>query len=152
VKLSRFFTIGAFILLAVNSREGFAHGRGYWRVAPPPGFSLYFGFPYGYPRYYRPYPYPPYYPYYPPAYPVPAPPPVYIEPHRRNPAYGSRYWFYCSSSGSYYPRVTACPEGWQTIRPYPDGRVPGYWYYCDEPAGYYPYIRQCYRPWRQVMP
>jgi hypothetical protein len=143
MKLGRFFSISAFILLSVNSGEGFAHGRGYWSVGRPPGFSLYFGFPYGYPPYYRPYLYPPHYSY---------SPPVYIQPPRSSPAYGDQYWSYCPSSGSYYPQATVCPEGWLTVRPYPDGQVPGYWYYCDEPAGYYPYVGQCSRPWRQIVP
>jgi hypothetical protein len=148
MKLSRFFTISAFILLSVNSREIFAYGRGYWGVwGRPPGFSLYFGFPHGYPPYY-----PPYYYNSPPVYQAPPPPPVYIQPPGRNPAYGARYWSYCSSSGSYYPQATVCPEGWQTVRPCPDGQMPGYWYYCDEPAGYYPYVGQCSRPWRQIIP
>jgi len=26
-------------------------------------------------------------------------------------------WFYCRSSGQYYPYTQACPEGWQAVRP-----------------------------------
>ncbi|WP_415035409.1 hypothetical protein [Azonexus sp.] len=26
------------------------------------------------------------------------------------------HWFYCRSSGQYYPNTQACPEGWVTIR------------------------------------
>jgi len=146
---SRYITATVLLFLSVNSMEVLAHGRGYWGGWGRPGFSFYFGLPYVYPPYYRPYIYPPYY--YPPAYQVPSPPPVYIEP-RRNPAYGSQNWSYCPSSDTYYPNVSECPEGWQAVRPYPDGQAPGYWYYCDEPAGYYPYVRQCYRPWRLTTP
>ena len=27
-------------------------------------------------------------------------------------------WFYCRSSGQYYPYTQACPEGWQAVRPH----------------------------------
>ncbi len=26
-------------------------------------------------------------------------------------------WYYCNSSGSYYPYVRGCPEGWQPVAP-----------------------------------
>ncbi|WP_374087736.1 hypothetical protein [Methylomicrobium lacus] len=148
MKLGRYTTAGVLLLLAACSIDALAHGGVYWGWGHP-GFSFYFGVPFLYPPYYyRPYPYQPYY--YPPAYQLPVPP-AYIEP-RRNPAYGAQNWSYCPSADGYYPNVTDCPEGWQSVRPYPDGQAPGYWYYCDEPAGYYPYVGQCARPWRQINP
>ena len=26
-------------------------------------------------------------------------------------------WYYCGSSGQYYPYTNACPEGWQVFAP-----------------------------------
>jgi hypothetical protein len=43
----------------------------------------------------------PVYPYYPPDYTPYAVPPS--------------YWYYCSSSGAYYPSVSSCPEPWVTV-------------------------------------
>ncbi len=47
-----------------------------------------------------------------PVYAAPAyvPPPVYSAP----PARGD-IWYYCGSSGQYYPYTNACPEGWQAV-------------------------------------
>jgi hypothetical protein len=43
-----------------------------------------------------------------------APAPVYSAPPRPIQAdYGT--WYYCGSSGQYYPYTNACPEGWQAI-------------------------------------
>jgi hypothetical protein len=43
-----------------------------------------------------------------------APAPVYSAPPRPMPAsYG--VWYYCGSSGQYYPYTNACPEGWQAV-------------------------------------
>lgn len=36
--------------------------------------------------------------------------------HRAPPPPGNN-WFYCRSSGQYYPYTQACPEGWQAVRP-----------------------------------
>lgn len=44
-----------------------------------------------------------------PAY-VPAPRPVQVAPE-------SGSWYYCGSSGQYYPYVRYCPEGWQQVMP-----------------------------------
>lgn len=44
-----------------------------------------------------------------PAY-TPPPRPVQIQPET-----GS--WYYCGSSGQYYPYVRYCPEGWQAVMP-----------------------------------
>lgn len=42
------------------------------------------------------------------------PAPVYSAPPRPMPAdYGT--WYYCGSSGQYYPYTNACPEGWQAV-------------------------------------
>jgi len=153
MKFSRLMTVSVLVLWSASSLDADAHGgiRFYGGGWQHPGFSFYFGLPYLYPPYYyRPYVYQPYY--YPPAYQVPSPPPASIEPPGRNPAYGAQNWSYCPSADSYYPTVTECPEGWQSVSPYPDGMEPGYWYYCDDPAGYYPYVGQCYRPWRRLNP
>lgn len=47
--------------------------------------------------------------YRPPVY-VSPPPPVQAVPNNGN-------WFYCGSSGQYYPYVRYCPEGWQEVMP-----------------------------------
>jgi hypothetical protein len=51
------------------------------------------------------YPFYPYYPYYgyPPYYGPTAPPPG--------------VWYYCPAYGAYYPYVSECPSGWQTVQP-----------------------------------
>jgi hypothetical protein len=64
------------------------------------------------------------------AYNYYAPPPVYYQPTPRviytppyvapvapPPAVAS--WYYCASSGQYYPYVRHCPEGWQAVMPTP---------------------------------
>lgn len=40
-----------------------------------------------------------------PPRPLPAPPPA------------AESWYYCGSSGQYYPYVRHCPEGWQAVMP-----------------------------------
>lgn len=45
-----------------------------------------------------------------------APAPVYAPPPPQpvpQPAYN--VWYYCNSSGQYYPYTNACPEGWQAV-------------------------------------
>ncbi len=44
--------------------------------------------------------------------PPPPPRPVYVLPPQ---AAGN--WYYCRSSGQYYPYTTACPEGWRAVAP-----------------------------------
>lgn len=61
-----------------------------------------------------------------PVYPFPdpyTPPVVVVQPPPANtqttappPA---QYWYFCSSSNSYYPYVSSCPEGWQSVPAYP---------------------------------
>ncbi len=42
--------------------------------------------------------------------------PVYIEPPANAaPAPSAHTWYYCGSSGQYYPYTQACPEGWQAV-------------------------------------
>ncbi len=42
--------------------------------------------------------------------------PVYIEPPANAaPAPSANIWYYCGSSGQYYPYTQACPEGWQAV-------------------------------------
>lgn len=53
---------------------------------------------------------------YAPAYAVSTSPQAYVE-QSPGPAEQPSYWYYCSSSKSYYPYVTECPEGWQQVAP-----------------------------------
>jgi len=39
-----------------------------------------------------------------------APPPVFTPP-----VPPERLWYYCESSGQYYPQVRYCPEGWRAV-------------------------------------
>jgi len=60
-------------------------------------------------------------PYY--AGPVYQPQPVYVEqpPESASPVPPpASTWYYCGSSGMYFPYTKACPEGWQAVpaRPY----------------------------------
>lgn len=43
------------------------------------------------------------------------PAPVYSAPPRPMPPAGYDTWYYCGSSGQYYPYTNACPEGWQAV-------------------------------------
>ena len=44
------------------------------------------------------------------------PAPVYVPPARSYPpAQPANTWYYCGSSGQYYPYTNACPEGWQAV-------------------------------------
>ena len=45
-----------------------------------------------------------------PVYVAPPPRPVQVLPDSGN-------WYYCGSSGQYYPYVRHCPEGWQEVMP-----------------------------------
>lgn len=51
-----------------------------------------------------------------------APAPVYSGPVYAPPAAAysapparSAFWYFCGSSGQYYPYTNACPEGWQAV-------------------------------------
>lgn len=45
-----------------------------------------------------------------------APAPVYRAPPPPAPPRASYdTWYYCASSGLYYPYTSACPEGWQAV-------------------------------------
>ncbi|KAB2927822.1 MAG: hypothetical protein F9K30_02995 [Dechloromonas sp.] len=44
---------------------------------------------------------------------LPPPPPV----HYSAPPPTSGSWYFCGSSGQYYPYTNACPEGWQAVAP-----------------------------------
>lgn len=56
-----------------------------------------------------------------PIYPYPNPyvPPVVVAPQPPAPVTTvpapATVWYYCSSSSQYYPYVSTCPEGWQTV-------------------------------------
>jgi len=41
-------------------------------------------------------------------------PPVPVQPQ---PAPDSGNWYFCGSSGVYYPYTRSCPEGWQAVSP-----------------------------------
>lgn len=59
-----------------------------------------------------------------PPQPLPAQQPVYIEPPASSapPAPQTNTWYYCGSSGQYYPYTQACPEGWQAVPANPGDR------------------------------
>jgi len=69
--------------------------------------------------------YPAYDPYYPYSYPTTSSysspywsPYTYAAPtYIDAPAPATSYWYYCGSSRTYYPYVTACPEGWMQVVP-----------------------------------
>jgi hypothetical protein len=118
----------AMALLLLFAAPSLAWSRGHFhggtRVFVGVGPGWWWGPPYPYPYYY----YPPYYPYpyYPPA---PAEPPVYIQ---QEPAPASSatpsvsapaqqgYWYFCASSGQYYPQVSSCSEAWVKVPPRQD--------------------------------
>ena len=90
-----------------------------------PHNHVYFGVTIG-PPYWRPwyYPPPPYY-YYPPVVVQQAPPapPVYVEQPTVVPAPAApapeSYWYFCQSTGQYYPYVKTCAVPWQKVAPQP---------------------------------
>ncbi len=43
------------------------------------------------------------------------PAPVYRAPPPPAPRAAYDTWYYCGSSGQYYPYTNACPEGWQAV-------------------------------------
>ena len=49
----------------------------------------------------------------------PAEPNYYVAPPRaiQAPPPDTGSWYYCGSSGQYYPYTNYCPEGWQSIMP-----------------------------------
>lgn len=48
----------------------------------------------------------------------PAEPTYYVAPPRSvEPPMETGYWYYCGSSGQYYPYTRYCPEGWQAVLP-----------------------------------
>lgn len=48
----------------------------------------------------------------------PAEPTYYVTPPRSvEPPMGTGYWYYCESSGQYYPYTRYCPGGWQAVLP-----------------------------------
>ena len=52
-----------------------------------------------------------------PVYPYPDPyqPPVVVQPQEQAAPEPEAVWYYCNSSRNYYPYVSVCPEGWQTV-------------------------------------
>ncbi len=54
------------------------------------------------------------------AYSHASPAPVYAPPapgYYVTPPANPAMWYYCGSSGQYYPYTNACPEGWQAVPP-----------------------------------
>lgn len=100
----------ALFALAFTGTTALARGHGH--------VGIYFG-PAWYPPYYYypPYPYYRPYPYYYP--PVAAAPPTYIEQGASAQSMAPGYWYYCNSSGAYYPYVKECAGGWQQVAPRP---------------------------------
>jgi hypothetical protein len=99
-----------------------AHGKkggGHTHVFIRAGWPIW-GYPYWHPYWYPWGYYPP--PYY--AYPrvvVREDPPVYIqrESSVAPQAAPESYWYYCMSSGGYYPTVKECAEPWVKVPPQP---------------------------------
>ncbi|MBL8468702.1 hypothetical protein [Methyloversatilis discipulorum] len=112
--------------------RGHHHGHRHGRSHVDIGIGFVFGS-----GHYRPWygPSPFYYPppyYYGPAYYPPVvierAPPVYVErdpqpvapaPSMSPPPPPPSTWYYCASADGYYPYVTACPEGWQSVAAQP---------------------------------
>ena len=44
---------------------------------------------------------------------VVVPEPVMVAPPSPPPS--NQYWYYCRSSGTYYPYVSSCPTGWERV-------------------------------------
>jgi hypothetical protein len=53
-------------------------------------------------------------------YPYDEPPPVLEAPPENAvpPGQESGYWYYCTTSGGYYPFVPSCPGGWLKVVPH----------------------------------
>ncbi len=50
------------------------------------------------------------------AYSHAQPAPIYVEPVRpMPPPPAPSLWYYCGSSGQYYPYTNVCPEGWVAV-------------------------------------
>ena len=102
------------------------HHHSHWRG----GVGFYFGVPLFWPSaYYWGYPYWDRYYYpgtvvyrevYPASYPegeMSAPQSSEAKPGPGAPTQGPLYMNYCESAKAYYPKVTACPEGWRFVQP-----------------------------------
>jgi len=99
--------VGVGCLVASGTAAADWHGHvGVW-IGPGP---FWWGAPY-YPYYYP--------PYYPPVV-VSEPAPVYRQPSVHVPAQ-PEYWYFCRGSNAYYPYVSSCPGGWETVAPRPPG-------------------------------
>lgn len=46
---------------------------------------------------------------------IPQPPTVMIQALPTAPSPATAFWYFCPSSGSYYPYVQTCPDGWLTV-------------------------------------
>jgi hypothetical protein len=112
--------------------RGHHHGHRHGRSHVDIGIGFVFGSGYHRP-WYGPAPYyypPPYYygpSYYPPVV-IERAPPVYVErdpqpvapaPSMSPPPPPPSTWYYCASANGYYPYVTECPEGWQSVAAQP---------------------------------
>lgn len=87
-------------------------GSGGWIVPALIGGAIAYDLAYPYPPYAQPYTvYDPYPVYVQPA-PVTQPAPVYA-PGVTSPSVP--LWYYCAASNGYYPYVSSCPSGWQSV-------------------------------------
>jgi hypothetical protein len=103
--------VASIVVPAGPSAAWTGHGGG-WHGAVIIG-APWLGYPYAYPYGYGGY-YPPSYPAYPPV--VDQGASVYIQQQSvPSETTVSTDWYYCSSSGAYYPNVPTCSESWVRV-------------------------------------
>jgi hypothetical protein len=63
-----------------------------------------------------------------PVYPYPDPytPPVIVTQPSAQPVAPppAQFWYFCTSSNSYYPYVSSCPDGWKAVPATPPAASP----------------------------
>jgi hypothetical protein len=95
--------IGCLLVSATAAADW--HGRVGVYIGPGP---FWWGAPYYYP-----------YAYAPPV--VVQPAPVYVQPSYAHVPVQPDYWYFCRAANAYYPYVSSCPGGWETVTPQPQG-------------------------------
>ena len=120
-KLLYFVLIAILSIAPAYSEEGHGHGHGGheghgggwgggWIIPALIGSAIIYDLTNPYPVYSQPYPPPRVYVQPAPVYVQPAP--VYAQ---RVPAPSVPSWYFCAAANGYYPYVTSCPSGWQTV-------------------------------------
>jgi hypothetical protein len=63
-----------------------------------------------------------------PVYPYPDPytPPVIVTQSPLQPAEppAAQFWYFCAAANGYYPYVSSCPSGWETVPATPPTTLP----------------------------